>query len=144
MPRTVLLIGGGAWLLAGIGCAGIALFGASALLARLPPLAIDADALGGAFMALAVGLLGLALAHVLVARGLAAGRRPARGLAVLLCGVMTAGLVAVAAAAAASAGRQEAQAVPLLSAAALAGLAALCYAAAAVRLVGQGTSESAA
>ena len=78
MARTILFVGAVGWLVVAAAGLGVALAGRHALLAALPPLAIDADALGGALTVIAVAGLGVAVAHAGVLFGLRRGRRWAR------------------------------------------------------------------
>lgn len=134
MTRTVLVIGAGVWLLAGIGGIGLAVAGREWLLSSLPPLAIDADALGGALTAMALLVVAIGLAHVCVLIGLARGWRWVRSAGALLASVLAAVLLGLVAAAVSSAVRDVAYALPLVVGAALAAVGVLGYAAVAVRL----------
>ena len=107
MARTILLIGAIGWLLLAIVGLGVALAGRDRLLAALPPLAIDADALGGALTVIAVAALGIGAAHAGVVVGLGRGSRWARSGGVLLASVMSVVFLALAATAAASAVRES-------------------------------------
>ena len=135
MARTILLIGAIGWLVVAIAGLGVALVGRDALLAALPPLAIDADALGGALTGIAVAGLGVAAAHVAVVAGLGRGNRWARSAGVLLASVMSVAFLALSATAAASALRESLLALGLGGASIAAALAAIGYALAAARLV---------
>ena len=106
MARTVLLIGAIAWLLAGAGAFTLAAVGTQQLLSVLPPLAIDAAALGGALTALALTLVATGTAHLFVVAGLRDGRRWAASAGTLLASVMAAVSVGLAAAAISSALRE--------------------------------------
>ena len=141
MARRVLLVGAVGWLLVAITGIGVAVVGVDALRALLPPLAIDADALGGAITAVAVALLAVGGAHVAVLLG--DGRRWAVSAGALLASVLSIASLALAAAAVASAARESALAWPLLGAGVFASLVAVGYAVAAVRLARQLGSESA-
>ena len=134
MARTVLTIGALAWLLGGAAVFVLAAVGTGWLLARLPPLAIDADALGGALTALALTLVATGTAHLFVVAGLREGRRWARSAGALQAGVLAVVCVALAATAISSAFRESASALPLLAAAVVAGSAATAYVLAAVQL----------
>ena len=134
MARTVLLIGAIAWLLAGAGALALAALGTQQLLSVLPPLAIDAAALGGALTALAMTLVATGTAHLFVVAGLREGRRRAASAGALLASVMAAVSVGLAAAAISSALREPAYALSLVGAAVVAASAAIAYTLAAVRL----------
>lgn len=141
VARRVLLAGAVGWLLVAIAGMGVAIAGVDTLRGLLPPLAIDADALGGAITAVAVALLAVGGAHVAVLLG--DERRWAVSAGALLASVLSVALLALAAAAVASAARESAQAWPLLAAGVLASLVAVGYAVAAVRLARQLGSGSA-
>ena len=143
MARTVLLIGTIVWLVVAVAGLGVALVGRHALLASLPPLAIDADALGGALTVIAVAALGIGTAHAGVVVGLGRGSRWARSAGVLLASVMAVAFLALAATAAASALRESPAAVVLGGAFLAAALAAVSYALTAARLVADLRAESA-
>lgn len=135
MARTVLLIGAIGWLVVAIAGLGVALAGRNALLAALPPLAIDADALGGALMVIAVAALGVGAAHAGVVVGLGRGNRWARSAGVLLASVLAVAFLALAATAAASALRESPLALVLSGACVATAVAAVGYALTAARLV---------
>jgi hypothetical protein len=139
--RRVLLVGAVGWLLAAITGIAVAVAGVDALRALLPPLAIDADALGGAITAVAVALLAVGGAHVAVLLG--DGRRWAMSAGALLSSVLSIASLALAAAAVASAARVSVLAWPLLGGGVVAGLVAIGYGVAAVRLARQLGSGSA-
>lgn len=143
MTSRLLVAGGVAWVaLAGIGLA-VAIGWRATLLAALPPLAIDAEAVGGALTAIVIGALGIGAGHGAIAAGLARRRRWALSAGVLLASVLGAGFLALAAAAAASALRESALALALGAAAVAAALAAGCYGLIATRLVAELRSGSA-
>ena len=135
MARTILRIGAIGWLVLAIAGLGVALAGRDALLAALPPLAIDADALGGALTVIAVAALGIGAAHAGVVVGLGRGSRWARSAGVLLASVMSVVFLALAATAAASAVRESPFALVLGGACVVAALAAIGYGLTAARLV---------
>lgn len=142
MARRTLLVGAVAWLaLAGAGLVA-AIAGRTALLEALPPLAIDADALGGVLAVMSAGAIAVGLAHAAVLAGLARDRRWARSAGVLLASVMAVTFLALAATAAASALR-ETTALILSAAAVSAALVALAYGWTAVRLVAELRAASA-
>jgi len=143
MARTILFVGAVGWLVVAAAGLGVALAGRHALLAALPPLAIDADALGGALTVIAVAGLGVAVAHAGVLFGLRRGRRWARSAGVLLASVMSVVFLALAATAAASAVRESTLALVLGGACIAAALAAIGYALTAARLVADLRSGSA-
>ena len=134
MARTILLLGAAGWLLAGAAGLVLALTGTEALLSVLPPLAIDADALGGALTAIGLTITVMGAAHLVVAFGVRAGRRWAMSAGVLLTSTLAVASVGLAAAAISSALRQAAMAAPLLVGGAVGFLAAAAYGIAAVRL----------
>lgn len=143
MARTILLIGAIGWLLLAIVGLGVALAGREVLLANLPPLAIDADALGGAVTVIAVAALGIGGAHAGLVVGLARGSSWARSAGVLLASVMSVIFLALAATAAASAVRESPLALVLGGACVGAALVAIGYALTAARLVADLRSGSA-
>ena len=134
MARTILLIGAIAWLLAGAGAFALASVGTQQLLSMLPPLAIDAAALGGALTALALTLVATGTAHLFVVAGLRDGRRWAASAGALLASVLAAVSVGLSAAAVSSALREPTYALPLVGGALVAASAATCYLLVAVRL----------
>ena len=115
MTRTVLVIGAAFWLLGGIGGIGLAVVGRDWLLSSLPPLAIDADALGGALIAVAMVVVAIGLAHLGVLIGLARGWRWVRSAGALLAAVLAAALLGLVAAAVSSAVREAAYALPVVA-----------------------------
>lgn len=142
MARAILLAGAVAWSLAfGIGL-GVAVIGADALVAILPPLAIDTDAVRGAATAVAGVLVMGALAHVLVLAGMRGRRRRAWSAAILLCALLVAVFAALGAAAFTSAATNADSAGLLVIAGLAAVLMALAYGLATARLVGELRSGS--
>lgn len=135
MTRRVLLVGAVAWLLVGIVGIGLAVFGRAWLLTQLPPLAIDADALGGAVTAMALLVAGIGGAQLGVLVGLGRGWRWVWSAGALLASVLAALLLGLAATAISSALREAAYAAPLIGAACLAVCGMLAYSLVAVRLV---------
>lgn len=135
VTRTVLVIGATVWLLVGIAGIGLALVGRQWLLSSLPPLAIDADALGGALTAMGLVIVAVGLAHLGVLIGLARGWPWVRSAGALLASVLAAVLLGLVAAAVSSALREVAFALPLVGGAALAATGVLGYAVVAVRLM---------
>ena len=135
MARTVFLAGGGAWFVLGaIGIVG-AVVGPDWIIARLPPLAVDADAIGGALTAMALAALAVAAAHLAIAAGLAADRTWARSAGILLASTLALAFLGATAAAATSVVREVGLALPLSVAAVSAGLAAIGYGTTTVLLV---------
>lgn len=142
MARRTLLTGAVAWLVVACACLVAAVAGRTALLDALPPLAIDADALGGVLAVLAAGSSVVGLAHAAVVGGLARDRRWARSAGVLLASVLAVTFLALAATAAASAIR-EAVSTTILSVGAVAALGvAVAYGLTAARLVAELRSTS--
>jgi len=134
MARTILLVGAGIWLTAGgVGIA-TATLGAGEIVSRLPTLAIDADAVGGALTATGTAMVAIGLVHLAILVGLRRGRRWAASGGALLGAVMALASLALAATALASASRESVLAAVLFAAAAVGTLAAVGYAVVAVRL----------
>lgn len=144
MARRTLFIGAVAWLVLALAGMAVALVGRSALIEALPPLAIDADALGGALAGIAAAALAIALTHVGVVAGLTADSRWARSAGVLLASALAVAFLALAATAVASALREPTSA-PMLAGGALGSvLAASAYgltAAHLVRELGSGSAD---
>lgn len=145
-PRlaTGLLLGA-ALLLSVAGLVGIALglFFAPWLYDLLPPVLIDAAAVGGAATAIGVVLLGLAAAHLAAALGLIRGIALLHTPAVVLCVAMAVLSVAWAVAALVSAAAGTGIPAAMLPAALGLGLVACAYSWAARRLIGLPRSPSA-
>lgn len=137
MSRAVLAIGAVVWALTAAGAIGLTIVGVDRLLALLPPLAIDADAVGGAATAVGVALAIGAGVHLAILVGLRAGARLAWTAAVLVCGLAVAGFVALAAAAFASAAAEPTIAAALVAAGLLALAVAAAYGVAALGLIGE-------
>ena len=137
MARAVFAIGAIAWSLGFIVALAVAIFGVEALLRLLPPLTIDAAAVSGAVTAVATGFAFAATVHLAVLAGLRKRRRRAWSAAILLASLLAAVFVALAAAAFTSAVAQPSAALALSAAGTAAGLVALGYALATVRLVGE-------
>ena len=137
MARTVLLAATIAWLVAGVIGIAVGLIGASALQRLLPPIAIDLAALGGAVVAVGVGVLLVGVVHAIVVVAMRDGGPAARSAALLLAATLCVLLLALAAASATSAVTVPDRALALLAAAvgALAGAAA--YGFVTVRLVAE-------
>jgi hypothetical protein len=135
MASLLLALAAAAWLLAGVFAIAIGLGGAGWLVARLPPLTIDVAAVGGAAVAIGIGLVAVAVLHAVVAFGASARRRWAVSAGLLLSATMAAGFTALALAAATTLVRGS-PAPALLSIAAVAAVGAVAgYAWCAVRLV---------
>jgi hypothetical protein len=142
MARAVLVAGAVAWALTGVAALAIALAGLTWLEGLLPPLAIDADALRGALVAMGIGLLGVGLVHAAAARVLR--RRPwGSSAAILLDAVMSANLLALSAAALTTMITTPSAVFMLGVAAVVALAAAVAYAVAVVELVMERRSGSA-
>ena len=138
----VLLLGAVTWLLAGAAAIGLAVLGRAWLLSRLPPLAIDADALGGALTAMSGAMLAVGVAHVALLVGLARGWRWVQSAGALGAAVLAAVLLGLSAAAVSSAVRDAAYAWLLMGAALLAAVGTVGYAMVAMRLVRELGSET--
>ena len=143
MGRRIFLAAAVAWTLLGAVGLFIAIAWRDRLIAELPPLAIDADALGGAITVIAAGAFGIGAAHVIIAAGLGRRNRWALSAGALVASVLAAAFVALAAAATASAVRESALGLQLAGAAAVSVLAALVYGLTAGRLVDELRSGSA-
>ena len=142
MARTVLVVGAAAWSLAGILALAIAAVGLAWLEELLPPLAIDADALRGALLAIGVGLVGVGLVHAAVTAALRA--RPwGSSAAILLAAVLSANLLALSAAALTTMLTSPDAVLPLAVGAVVALAAAVAYAVAVVELVAERRTGSA-
>ena len=134
MDRAILLGGAFVWLLAGLASVAVAVFGADALAAMLPPLAIDIDALRGAITAMAIALLLGAFLHMGVLVGMGRAWRRAWTAALLMTSVLATLFVALAAAAFTSAAAEPMHWLPWLTAGFGAAVVAGAYALAAARL----------
>lgn len=137
MARAILGIGAVAWSVGCIAGLVLAVVGVERLMDLLPPLEIDADAVRGAVIAAAAALAIGAAAHLAVLAGMRARRRRAWSAGILLAALLAATFVALAAAAFTSAVAGSSPAVPLASAGLGAAVAALGYALATARLVGE-------
>lgn len=127
MAVAILLVGAVAWSAAGLAAMALGTLGAGWLYSQLPPLVIDAPALGGGVTAVGAGLVMTGMTHGAVLAGLRRGHRWAVTAAVLLTAVMAVALLALAAAAISSAFALPASALALSAAGALAALAAAAY-----------------
>jgi len=135
--RTILLCGAVLWLLAGIVGIGVASLGREWLLQILPPLAIGADALGGAVSAFSMALVFVGAAHVAALIGLRRNTGWGRSAAILLAGILAAGLLTLAVSALTGAADQPASAPGLIAAALATGALAAAYGFAAARLAAE-------
>jgi hypothetical protein len=143
VARTLLGAASVVWVVAGIVGIGIGLVGAADLQQRLPPLAIDLSALGGAVVAVSGGVLAVGLIHATVLAGMRRGHRTARSVATVVAAALAALFVALSAAAATSAVNVPERAVILLLAALASIVAAIAYGVVAVLLVAETRAGSA-
>jgi hypothetical protein len=127
VARAILAIGAVVWLAGASIAIGLARLALDRILALLPALAIDADAVGGALTAIGAALGGVGVAHVAVLVGLRRAEALAMTAGVLLGGVLSVVMIALAAAALASAARDASNAPILLATASAALLAAVGY-----------------
>jgi hypothetical protein len=137
MARAILGIGAAGWSIGCLAAIVVAIVGVERLMALLPPLQVDADAVRGAVIAAAVAFAFVAAAHLLVVGGLRAGRRRAWSAGILLAALLTAILVALAAAAFTSIVAGTGEVVVLVLAGIGAAALALAYGLATVHLVGE-------
>lgn len=135
MARHVLLVAGGAWIVAGVAACVAAVVGVDRITGMLPPLEIDRDAVARTIVALGSALGVAGIAHVIVAIGLGRGRAWAVSAGILLSAAAAMLGVALAAAALTSAAAGTMQPLVALGAAVASLLAALAYGAAAAALV---------
>ena len=143
MARTILVIGAVAWLVVALVGLGAAMLGRDALIAALPPLAIDAEALGGALTVIAISSMLIGAAHGVIVVGLGRDLRRARSAGVLLASTLAVGFLGLAATAAASALREPPLAPMLVGACLVAAAAAIGYALTVARLLADLRSGSA-
>jgi hypothetical protein len=127
VARTLLLAATIVWLVAGVIGIGIGLTSAAGLQRMLPPLAIDLAALGGAVVAVGIGVLAIGIVHAGVVVALRAGSPFAPSAALLLAITMTTLMLVLAAAAVTSAVTVPERAPQLLVATAAALAAASAY-----------------
>lgn len=127
MAAAILFVGAVAWSAVGLGAIALGTLGASWLHSQLPPLIIDAPALGGGVTAMGAGLVAVGATHGAVVGGLRRGYRWGVTAAILLTAVMAVALLALAAAAISSAFALPASALALSAAGALAAFAAAAY-----------------
>lgn len=137
MARAIFGIGAVAWSIGCVAAVIVAIVGVERLMDLLPPLQVDADAVRGAVIAMAVGFGLAAAAHVAVLAGLRAHRRRAWSVGILLAALLAATFVALAAAAFASLAAASGPFALLGLAGIAAALVALGYTLATVRLVGE-------
>lgn len=137
MARAILGIGAAGWSIGCLAAIAVAVLGVERLMALLPPLQVDADAVRGAVVAAAVAFASVAGAHLLVIGGLRADRRRAWSAGILLSALLTAILVALAAAAFTSVVAGTGESVVLGLAGIGAGVLALAYGLATAHLVGE-------
>jgi hypothetical protein len=131
-PRVVLAVGGGVMVLAGAGGMALGTGGGAFVRALLPPVAVDASAVGGATVALSAVVVGFGAVQLLLARAVSRPGRWTAAAAVILSGLLAAASLAVAVVSAtqAAAGGPAA----LLAVAATMLVIALAYAAASMTL----------
>jgi hypothetical protein len=137
VARAILGIGAIAWSIAAAVAIIVAVAGVERLMALLPPLQVDAEAVRGAVTAMAVGFALAAAAHLAVLAGLRARRRRAWSAGILLAALLAATFIALAAATFASVAAGSAPLALLAVAGIAAALVALGYILATVRLVGE-------
>ena len=135
MARAILGIGAVAWSIGCLGAAGVAIIGVDRLMDLLPPLAVDADAVRGAVIAVGFGFGLAAAAHVAVLVGMRAHRQRAWSAGILLAALLSATFVALATAAFTSAVAGSVPVALVAIAGVVAALVALGYALATLRLV---------
>lgn len=137
MGRAVLAAGAAIWGFAAVAAAVVAIFGVERLLALLPPLAIDADAVGGAALAVSLALAVAAAAHLAILVALHRGLRLAWTAGLLLCGLGVAVAIGLMGSAFASAAAEPSMALPLIAAGAAALVASFGYAAGTAWFIGE-------
>lgn len=137
MARAILGIGAAAWVVGCVAALAVAIIGVERLMELLPPLQVDADAVRGAVLAVAVAFALAAVAHLVVLAGLRSHRRRAWSAGILLAALLAAIFVALAAAAFTSAVAGSGDLVALVGAGVAAVLAALGYGLVTARLVGE-------
>lgn len=143
MARGILLAATILWSLTGLAGLVVAAVGARALLAALPPLEIDVDALGGAITAVGAVVLGVAVMHGIVLAGVRRHRRLALAAGTLLSALLLVAFLASAAAAVTSLVRTPDLVGPLAAATLAALVGAAGYAFVTVALVRELGDESA-
>lgn len=137
MGRAVLAAGALLWGVAAAAAAAVAVAGVDRLLALLPPLAVDADAVRGAAVAVSVALWLAAVVHAAVLVALQRGIRIAWSAGALLSGLGVALTIGLAATAFASAAAEPPLTVPLVAAGLLSLAVSFAYAAATAWFVGE-------
>jgi hypothetical protein len=143
LARRLLLVTGATWIVLAFIGLGVAVVGRDRLLGALPPLAIDAEALGGALTAIALAAAVVGAAHIGLSIGLSRGWSWARTAGILLAGLLSVAFGASGAAAVASGLRETALALPLMGTALLAAVVAIGYAIIAGGLVAEVRSSRA-
>ena len=136
MARAILTVGAIGWSIGCLAAIGVAIVGVERLVALLPPLQVDTEAVRGAVTAVAGGFALAVVAHLVVLTGLRRRQRRAWSAGILLSALLAATFVALAAAAFTSAVVEPAAALPLVMAGLAAAIAGLGYSVAAARLVG--------
>lgn len=137
MGRAVLAVGAVMWGIAAVAAALVTVFGVDRLLALLPPLAVDADAVGGAALAVSLALAIAAGTHLAILVALGRGVRLAWTAGLLLCGLGVAVTIGLTGTAFASAAAEPSMAVPLVAAGVASLVAAVGYAAAIAWFIGE-------
>lgn len=135
MARAILLVAGILWLIAGAAGIGVAIVGVDGLLALLPPLAIEADAVSRSVTALAIASALIGFVHLVVADGVRREREWALSAGILLAAGSAVAFVALAAAALTSGAAGTMSGVGAIGGAIGAALAAGCYGVAGASLV---------
>jgi hypothetical protein len=137
MARALLLAATIVWLVAGAAGIVIGLLGAADIERLLPPVLIDAAAIGGAALAVGVAVLAVGIAHAVVVIALRSGHPFARSAALLLSATMATLLLGLAVASATSAATVPDRAPEFLAAAAGALVGAAGYGFAAASLLAE-------
>jgi hypothetical protein len=135
--RAVLIIGAVVWGLAAAAAALIAAIGLDRLLALLPPLAIDADAVRGAIVANGIILALVAATHLVALVALDRRLRLAWTAGLLLCALGVAVTIGLMGSAFASAVAEPSMGLPLAVAGIVALAASFAYAGAVAWFVGE-------
>jgi hypothetical protein len=125
------------WGIAALAAGLVAAFGVERLLAMLPPLAVDADAVGGAIVAVSLALAIAAAAHLGVLLALNRGLRVAWTAGLLLSGLGVAVTIGLMGSAFASAAAQPSAAIPLVAAGMGCFVASFGYAGAVAWFIGE-------
>jgi len=135
--RAVLATGAAVWGLAAAAAALIAAIGLDRLLALLPPLAIDTDAVRGAIITVGVVLALVSAAHLVALVALDRRLRLAWTAGLLLCALGVAITIGLMGSAFASAVAEPTMALPLAAAGIVALAASFAYAGAVAWFVGE-------